>query len=93
VRQLIARIDDDLHARLKRTAGTQKRSVNALVVEALEAAVEGADSLAVLRIRAPDLVVHPPRPTQVPTRREVEQAGRGAGSAVSEALADERSAR
>lgn len=52
MRQLIARIDDDLHARLKARAKAEHRSLNALVTEALEAAVaHPVDKAAVLRRR------------------------------------------
>lgn len=37
MRQLIARVDDDLHARLKAKAKTEGRSLNALVNEVLQA--------------------------------------------------------
>ncbi len=37
MRQLIARVDDDLHARLKAKAKAEGRSLNALVNEALQA--------------------------------------------------------
>lgn len=52
MRQLITRLDDDLHARLKARAQAEGRSVNALVVEALER-VTGApvDARAALRQR------------------------------------------
>src|SRR5579884_3129290 len=42
VRQLITRLDDDLHARLRERAAAEGRSVNALVVEILAAAVAPA---------------------------------------------------
>lgn len=53
MRQLIARIDDDLHARLKERAAKEGRSMNALVTEVLVASVEvPEDPQAELRRRA-----------------------------------------
>jgi len=45
-RQLISRIDDALHARLKARAAADGRSMNGVVVEALEVAVGGKDERA-----------------------------------------------
>jgi antitoxin FitA len=39
MKQLITRVDEDLHRRLKEKAAAEGRSVNALVVESLEKAV------------------------------------------------------
>ena len=41
VRQLLVRLDDDLHLGLRERAAAEGRSVNALVNEVLTAAVEG----------------------------------------------------
>ncbi len=49
VRQLIARIDDELHARLKERAGAEHRSLNSLVRELLERGVAQDDARAQLR--------------------------------------------
>lgn len=95
MRQLIARIDDDLHTRLKRRAAEEGRSVNALVRDVLAGAVESRAPQDALRsrARAADLLVHPPRPKRVPSRGALERATKGAGHAASDALVTERSAR
>lgn len=95
VRQLITRIDDDLHARLKRRAALEGRSVNALVNDILAAEIAGGDRRAALRMRAraTGRLVLPPRPARAPSRQAVERATRGAGQAASEALAAERAGR
>jgi plasmid stability protein len=95
VRQLIARIDDELHRRLKARAGVEGRSVNALVTEALSAAVAGSDERARVRSRAAaeGLLVEPLPEGPVPSRRAAIEATRGAGTAASEALEAERSRR
>lgn len=93
MRQLIARIDDDLHARLKARARAEGRSLNALVTEVLAAAVERDDSHARLRARlaAEGMLVVPPRPSHVPSMEEVLEMLRGeAGRAVLDALEEDR---
>ena len=50
MRQLIARVDDDLHARLKAKAKAEGRSLNALVNEALKA-VAAEEETPTLRLR------------------------------------------
>lgn len=93
MRQLITRLDEDLHARLKAVAQAEGRSVNALVVEALER-VTGVpvDARAALRQRAREagLVVTPPSPEQVRSRDRVIASTRGSGASVGDALAAER---
>ncbi len=95
MRQLIARIDDDLHARLRQRAAQEGRSVNALVNDILATAVAGGDRRAALRMRAraSGRLVLPPRPARAPSHQALEQATRGVGEAVSEALGAERAAR
>lgn len=96
MRQLITRIDDDLHARLKDVAQRQGRSVNALVVAALEqVAAQPVDQRAAARRRAVELgiAVIPPTPADAPSRAELIAEYRGTGRAVSEALCAERDAR
>jgi antitoxin FitA len=66
MRQLITRIDDDLHARLKARAEAEHRSLNALVTEVLEAAVAyPVDKAAVLRrrIAGAGLTAQTPQPS------------------------------
>lgn len=43
MRQLLVRVDDDLHAGLRERASAEGRSVNALVNEVLTAAIEGRE--------------------------------------------------
>lgn len=96
MRQLITRIDDDLHARLKDVAQRQGRSVNSVVVEALETvAGEPVDPGAALRRRLADLgmLVVPPKPDSAPTREELAAESRGTGRAVTDALFAERDER
>jgi antitoxin FitA len=95
MRQLITRIHDDLHARLKEAAAHEGRSMNALVIEALERATgRNADQRAIVRRRAREsgLLVVPAQPGRPTPRRDVIESTRGVGRAVSEALADERDA-
>jgi plasmid stability protein len=95
VKQLITRMDDDLHEQLKRRAQAEHRSVNALVIEALTALVQPATPRAALRDRArsSSRLVTPEQPRRVPSWAALERATKGAGSAASDALADERAAR
>ena len=96
MRQLITRIDDDLHERLKARARAEGRSLNALVVEALaDATREPGDERERLRARllSSGVLVTPPQPARVRSRASVIAATRGAGAAVSEELAAERGAR
>lgn len=69
--------------------------MNAVVVSILAAALEGQDARTLLRarLRAEGRLYEPPRPRRVPTWEEVLEAGRGAGTAVSEALEAERRGR
>jgi antitoxin FitA len=95
MRQLITRIDDRLHARLKERAAQQGRSLNAFVVEVLEQALAEERSRTGVRERArrTGRLVCPPPPERVPSRQAVEDATRGAGTIASEALAAERAVR
>ncbi|MGH3728908.1 MAG: toxin-antitoxin system HicB family antitoxin [Micromonosporaceae bacterium] len=92
MRQLIARIDDDLHARLRAEAAAQGRSLNSLVAETLAAAVGTPDPRRRLRerVRAMGLLYVPPQPENPPSREEMLRANRGSGGALSEALEEER---
>lgn len=95
MRQVITRVEDDLHTRLKEQAAARGLSVNAFVVEVLTAAVGQLDRREVLRRRAEAAgrLVVPPPPSRVPSRKQALVAGRGAGHAVSEALAADRTER
>ena len=95
MRQVITRVEDELHARLKEAAAARGMSVNAFVVDALAVAVGDATKREIVRRRAEatGLRVVPPAPDETPSWDEVEAAGAEAGTAVSEALADERAGR
>jgi len=97
MRQVITRIDDELHARLKRQAAAEGRSVNALVVDALRAltsdAVSPRDAVRTQAEQRDVRVAPPPPRRQVPSRRTVANATRGAGRVASKALTAERAAR
>lgn len=96
VRQLITRIDDTLHARLKTRARDERRSVNALVTQILEEAVPDESPRERLRRRLHErgmlVDLHAPEPTL--TRKQVREMLRGdAGKAVLEALEEDRADR
>lgn len=97
MKQLITRIDERLHGRLKARAQAEGRSVNALVTEALEAAVPELSAREQLRkrMRAAGMLVElPPPEGEVPTMEEVLELTRGsAGRAILDALEAERAAR
>lgn len=96
MKQLIARIDDRLHARLKERARLEGRSLNALVTEALE---EAAPELSPReqfreRLRAAGRLYEPPEPpTPTLSREEAIARTRGAGQAILDALDADRGAR
>jgi len=92
MRQLITRIDEDLHRRLKKRAATQGRSVNAMVSELLRSAVNAQDEreLVRARLRALGRLADIPRPRKVISRDAAIALTRGAGTAASQALADDR---
>jgi len=93
VRQLIARIDDDLHRRLKQRAAEQDRSLNDLVSAILAAAVDDDTASVRRRIEHSGLRVLPPASALPESRESVIERQRGVGRAVSQALEDERDAR
>lgn len=89
MRQLITRIEDDLHARLKERAAAERRSVNALVTELLENGVSKTEARRRWRARleAEGRVFVPPKPKgPVLSHDELEEATRGIGPVLSEAL-------
>jgi len=90
MRQLITRIDDDLHRRLKQRAAEQNQSVNELVTAILRGAVGDAVTSARQRIERSGLRVLAPAPLLRPDRATVIEAQRGSGAAVAEALAADR---
>lgn len=93
MRQLIARINDELHAKLKAKAKAEGRSVNALVNEALEVSVEESREDFYRRLERRGWRVIPPQPERVPTDEELEESLRGVGTALSEALDEDREPR
>ncbi len=97
MRQLITRLDDALHARLKARARDEGRSLNALVTAILEEAVpdESPRERFRRRLRAQGRLVEievPEEPTL--SLDEVREMLRGdAGKAILEALAEDRADR
>jgi plasmid stability protein len=92
VRQIITRIDEDLHRRLKRRAAAQGRSVNAMVNDILREAVARPDGPELLRarLRALGRLAYVPRPRRLVSHDAAIASTRGLGKAASEALADDR---
>ena len=95
MRQFVVRLDEDLHARLKRRALHDRRSMNAVITELLERELGAIDPRTAVRRRAEalNLLVLPPKPARIPSWAAVERAGSGAGDAVSRALAADRAGR
>lgn len=96
VRQLITRIDDDLHRRLKERARDEGRSMNAVVTELLEQAVPDETPRDRLRrrLKAEGRLTEIPAPENPPSLEEVLEMLRGdAGKAVLEALEEDRARR
>ena len=96
MRQLITRIDDALHARLKARARDERRSVNALVTELLESAVPEENPRERLRrrLRAEGRLVEIDVHESTVSREDAIELLRGdAGRAVLEALAEDRARR
>jgi plasmid stability protein len=88
VRQLITRIDDSLHARLKAKAEAEGRSMNDIVTEALKGIVdhtETPDERHARLLAAGKLIAFEPE-SEPPGHDELEERSRGWGTAVSEAL-------
>lgn len=92
MRQLIARIDDGLHRRLKARAAAEGRSMNALVTQLLAAGVSEQDEAAILDARLEALglrrVFLPKR--RPPSRDKVIRMLRGTGQRASAALEADR---
>lgn len=96
MRQLIARVDERLHQRLKSRASAEGRSMNAIVNDLLDKGLSGTDEQARLdaHLRSKGMLVTPPAPRRpLRSRDEVIDATQGWGTAVSEALEAERDAR
>jgi plasmid stability protein len=94
MKQLITRIDEDLHARLKRRAASEGRSMNALVTDALEAVVKPGDLGEEMRRRAAargiKFAEHDAPPSDPARRAAVIARTRGLGPMVDELLEYER---
>ncbi len=94
MKQLISRVDDDLHQRLKNRAAQEGRSLNDLVAEVLAKAVSDERESFARRLERSGMRVLPPAPTQrSPSLDDVLDDNRGSGTAVSDALQSERDAR
>ena len=95
MKQLIARVDDALHARLKARAAAEGRSLNDLVSEVLAAAVGHQLTRQEVRARAQaaGLLVRSPRPQRPVSREQALGSTRGLGSTVSAALDADRAER
>ncbi|OLS98044.1 hypothetical protein BJF90_41645 [Pseudonocardia sp. CNS-004] len=93
MKQLIARIDDDLHRRLKERAAEQDRSLNELVTTVLAAAVQDDTESVRRRIDRSGLRVVPRRPAAVRSRDDVIRRLAGLGTPVSDALTADRDGR
>lgn len=96
VRQLITRIDDALHARLKDRARDQGRSVNTLVTEILAEAVpdESPRERFRRRLKEKGMLREIEAPEDAPSLEEVREMLRGeAGKAVLQALEEDRADR
>lgn len=95
MRQLIARVDEDLHGRLKAQAKAEGRSLNALVTQLLRAGLARNETEARVRalLQAGDLHILPGLERRAPSRDAAIRATRGSGRAASQALSAEREAR
>lgn len=95
MRQLLVRIDDELHRRLRARAAAEGRSANGLVTELLEVALAESNGRATLRARLErgGRLVVPRTITGVLSRDDAIAGTRGAGRAASDALEAERANR
>ncbi|CAN5546187.1 toxin-antitoxin system HicB family antitoxin [soil metagenome] len=95
MKQLITRVNEDLHEQLKARAASEDRSVNALVTELLRAGLMEGDARAQIRTRidATGIDARPRPPRRAPSRDAAIRSTRGVGTAGSEALEAERSKR
>jgi hypothetical protein len=95
MRQLISRVDERLHERLKRAAQREGRSVNSLVIESLTRTVDELDVPETplewkQRMIAEGRVVVPPQPDRPVDRDAAIASTRGWGTSVSEQLERDR---
>ena len=95
MKQMIVRVDDDLHAQLKARAAAEGRSLNDLMAATLATAVQSVPTRKTVRTRArlAGQLVVPDKPARVPSRRTALAATEGLGHAASDALAADRADR
>lgn len=95
MRQMITRLDDALLERLKRRAKAERRSVNSLVIEVLQAAVAGDDhrSVVATRLDVEGARVVPLSSQGAPTRERALAVTANLGRAASNAVEEERAER
>jgi antitoxin FitA len=93
MRQLITRIDEALHRRLKQRAAAEGRSVNSLVTDLLRAGLDDRQGAFREKLRAEGLLTEAETNEPLLSRDEVIESTRGWGRAVSEALEADRSHR
>lgn len=89
MKQLITRIEESLHRKLKAKAGAEGRSVNDLVTELIRrevGAITERDAFRTTLMAAGLLVVSPKPQGRGPSLSDVLDANRGSGPVVSEYL-------
>ena len=93
--QMVTRLDDELHARIKQQAALEGRSVNEFVISALIQVLSSSDRRRAFRERARAMgtLVEPDPPARVPTWEEIDALSEELGTGVSEALEADRAAR
>lgn len=91
--KILARVDDDLHARLKQRAADQGRSLNDLVVSALRNELERSATTdrerVAARAAARGMLTRPAGwvpPEDIPSHEDLLEAFRGASDAILEGL-------
>jgi antitoxin FitA len=92
MRQLITRLDDELHSRLKARAAAEGRSLNDLVSGVLADAVGQPLTRQLVRTRArtAGLLTQPAMPERTVTHEQALDATRGLSTAASAALDADR---
>ncbi|WP_033293817.1 FitA-like ribbon-helix-helix domain-containing protein [Amycolatopsis jejuensis] len=88
MKQLITRVDDELHARLKARAEAEGRSMNDLVTEALRGVVQQVESRAEWKRRLIDegKIAYVEPPAQVASLDEIENFSSGWGATIGDYL-------
>ncbi|MGH7643026.1 MAG: FitA-like ribbon-helix-helix domain-containing protein [Candidatus Dormibacteria bacterium] len=95
MRQLLLRVPDEVHRRLRARATREGRSVNAVATEILDAAADAdeGDRRARLRARAAGLGLLreiPAQPVGSARRRRIVASTKGTGAILDRLLAEER---